>query len=934
MSSSPSLRQQLSGVPVSHPSGLTPHTALVAALLYMMSIDGDLAPEEISRLQESVGKDKEAIPSARAYLKKNKFDSFLKDANEILDRPSKLCILANVYETMLSDGVVEKAETTLFKKLQKSFGFTDKTFEAVSSVILAKNEHAVLGPYHAEQAEKFVLTPHLILAASILYMMSADGEVSNEEIGQLSAVINPYEGLQSAAMAYVEKIQLSEFIQDAKKKINEAQKTYVLLNLCDSMLADGVAEPREIAIFNQILEAFGFSEHAFKPNYSIIHTKNVKPFESKDSSLINDSKDLFQNIINGDKGGFKVTNSGSASAHDKQMHERVIEDDADGEKIRRTMDENTKNVKDGFGSNEHLSVVTDNALSAPKKDIHHQAQTELNILKAQNDETKENVQKVAGGAGLENLQNISTEAVIENTQKISLDKDTSNIQSINDARGQENVQSLLSGAFKDQNQKIEIDGSSSNIQSIDSDTQSENKAKLKFSTLSDNVVEIPSQAEGTNIQSIESAESSLNNQTIDSSASPTNVQTLNTDGVINNQQKLETDLAQSNKAKILADQFQINVQAIEKTSGSGNTLTIDPSKDSSNKAKISATLNLDNKANQLKDQFKDKDLGEKNHVLASLVKDTENASLNERLKHLGSQLENVNSKLNKIESVDRSLPIPMQSMVNRLAEQLNQEDLQNKAKIKDSSEGSNKAPLLTQAYKDDEPLEEAQAFEDLSSQEPSSQPSTGGFAQASNEIEEEFKDEFKNDFKDEFKDDFKDEFKDEFKDLFNDDFQDDIKVDAEDSVQNQLKNVFALEPAASSHAAFDSLPMVSSDTSDHLENQLAAFQTRQSTSGLKANDTSLLFLQLKKSKSHKAARTQTPRAFLGTDFLYKSIKLSTVFILALSWHVFNDASCDMVSCSWSQIGSPVRLDLEPEVIPTDTLQLLKLAGVKTATQQV
>ena len=911
MSSSPSLRQQLSSVPVSHPSGLTPHTTLVAALLYMMSIDGDLAPEEISRLQESVGKDKEAIPSARAYIKKNKFDSFLKDANEILDRPSKLCILANVYETMLSDGVVEKAETTLFNKLQKSFGFTDKTFEAVSSVILAKNEHAVLGPYHAEQAEKLVLTPHLILAASILYMMSADGEVSNEEIGQLSAVINPYEGLQSAAMAYVEKVQLREFIQDAKKKINEAQKTYVLLNLCDSMLADGVAEPREVVIFNQILEVFGFSEHAFKPNYSVIHIKNVKPFESKDSSLINESKDLFQNIINDDKGGFKVTNSGNASAHDKQMHERVIQDDADGEKIRRTMDENTKNVKDGFGSNEHLSVVADNALSAPKKDIHHQAQAELNILKAQNDATKENVQKVTGGAGLENLQNISTEAVLENTQKISLDRDTSNIQSINDAQGQENVQSLLSGAFKDQNQKIEIDGSSSNIESIDSDTQSENKAKLKFSTPSDNVVEIPSQSDGTNIQSIESAESSLNNQ-----------------------QNLETDLAQSNKAKILADQFQINVQAIEKTSGSANTLTIDPSKDSSNKAKISATLNLDNKTNQLKDQFKDKDVGEKNHVLASLVKDTENASLNERLKHLGSQLENVNSKLNKIESVDRSLPIPMQPMVNRLAEQLNQEDLQNKAKIKDSSDGSNKAPLLTQAYKDDEPLEEAQAFEDLTSQEPSPQPSTGGFAQASNEMEEEFKDEFKNDFKDEFKDDFQDDFKDEFKDLFNDDFQDDFKVDAEDSVQNQLKNVFALEPAASNHSAIDSLPMVSSDTSDHLENQLAAFQTRQSTSGLKANDTSLLFLQLKKSKSHTAARTQTPRAFLGTDLLYKSIKLSTVFILALSWHVFNDASCDMVSCSWSQIGSPVRLDLEPEVIPTDTLQLLKLADVKTATQQV
>ena len=48
----------------------------------------------------------------------------------------------------------------------------------------------------------------------------------------------------------------------------------------------------------------------------------------------------------------------------------------------------------------------------------------------------------------------------------------------------------------------------------------------------------------------------------------------------------------------------------------------------------------------------------------------------------------------------------------------------------------------------------------------------------------------------------------------------------------------------------------------------------------------------------------------------------------------SEIGCDMVSCSWSQIGSPVRLDLEPELIHTESLELLKVADFKPLLEQV
>ncbi len=1012
MANASQVQKALSSVTSAHPSGLTPHIILVAALLYMMSTDGDLAPEEIARLQESVGNDKNAIPTARKYIKKNKFDNFLRDSGDILDKPSKLCILANVYECMLSDGVVQKAETKLFQKIQKEYGFNDKTFEKISSVILTKNDNAVLGDYRLTASVKNTLTPHMVLAASILYMMSADGEVSEEEIGQLSAVINPYEGLQVAAMAYVEKVKLHEFIAAAQKSLNAQQKIYVLLNLCDSMLADGFAEPREVEIFNQFLEVFGYTEHAFKPYYSVIHIKNVKPFESKDSDL-EESHGLFKNIINDDNGGFTVAGSGGQSASDKQMHERVIQDDKDGEKIRRTMEENAKNVKDGFGSSEHISVVSDNALSTKKQDFINQETSDLNIQKASAGDGLENVQKVSSGepddnvqkldngSSSLNVQTISNNSADENTQKIKPSTEASNVQVIDESKSLNNAQSLGSSqstgnkqtigiegskdntqslaidaradntqslaidaranntqsiaidARADNTQSIAIDARADNTQSIDSSSTTDNLAKLSKAANSDNEVQITSEKSTTNLQSIDESKDALNTQKINKGASLDNVQSLAPSATDQNNQSLASKALGANKASIQASTAEINIQPSDKKQTAENTLTLDPSKDANNKIKLSGRLNLDNKSNQLKDQFKDNSFGEQNHVLSNLVKETENASPLERLKHLGSQLESVNKKLNQVEKTDRALPIPMEQIVNRLNEQLKQKDEQNNAKLSSSSIGSSKTALSNSPLTDDNFLEDAIQLADREVNIPHPAMDEDAFFEGSPSFEDALATEsmdlaandFQGDFVSEPTDDFMAGFEMDLKDDFHDDFmtdtmnefaaelRGDTKDDSKTHVTDQLKSALLTNSSSHHPSPLESGLFAQVQTTAPTDEDALATNTALDAKSLSMLDSSLLLLQIKNAKNTTVGVVEQHKKIAPSNLIYKSLKFSVVFVLFFSWHAFNEVSCDMVSCSWSQQGSPVRLDLEPEVFPTHSVRLLKVALTKKLNDQ-
>lgn len=143
------------------------------------------------------------------------------------------------------------------------------------------------------------MSPHLAFACSLLYMMGSDGEYDTEEIGQLLAVLGGArqgdtigvgannQALLDRAVKYVRSNSVDAFLQEATPLLSDAQRMAVLLNMVDSSLSDGDAEPEEQALFGKFMNAFGISEARFKPYFEVLSLKSDRTIFTNPSHTMN-----------------------------------------------------------------------------------------------------------------------------------------------------------------------------------------------------------------------------------------------------------------------------------------------------------------------------------------------------------------------------------------------------------------------------------------------------------------------------------------------------------------------------------------------------------------------------------------------------------------------------------------------------------------------
>ena len=145
------------------------------------------------------------------------------------------------------------------------------------------------------------MTPHFAFATSLIYMISADGKIENEEVGQLLAVLGGEESggsigvgannrkLLDRAFKYRQKNDAEKFLSEATPILTDAQKMCILTNILDSSLSDGDAAPEEQQLFVQFLEAFGISEQRFKPFFNVLALKNDRSVFTKENNPSNEA---------------------------------------------------------------------------------------------------------------------------------------------------------------------------------------------------------------------------------------------------------------------------------------------------------------------------------------------------------------------------------------------------------------------------------------------------------------------------------------------------------------------------------------------------------------------------------------------------------------------------------------------------------------------
>lgn len=126
------------------------------------------------------------------------------------------------------------------------------------------------------QAPAFDLTPRNSLAAALLYTMASDGEMDQEEIGHLISVMGPRATRQDldAALRYVRSTPPADFAQAAAQRLRPDQRLCIVLNMIDSAMSDGEAEPQEQELIMNMVRAFGLSEAELEPHFRTLVAKN------------------------------------------------------------------------------------------------------------------------------------------------------------------------------------------------------------------------------------------------------------------------------------------------------------------------------------------------------------------------------------------------------------------------------------------------------------------------------------------------------------------------------------------------------------------------------------------------------------------------------------------------------------------------------------
>ena len=472
---------------LSEPIQLTPMLSLAVALLYMMTADGDIEEHESSQLQAVLGGNDEALELAMEYVETWPLTQFLKESPPQLSEADRLCILCNACDSVMSDGKIESAELAMFQQMSEAFGVSAQAFAPYFKAIEFKNNKSILGPYDPESLNAVIIKPHLAMAAAIIYMMSADGKIAKEEIGQLKLMIGEFEGLQTTAMKYVRNFKMSQFLKESAPYLNDQQKLLILTVIFDAMQSDGQVEDDELDLFKTIQKAFGIKDDAFQSLASAMTTKNIKPFglDVIDPKAIH--KRRAKRKPRSDGGLFSFKKSADQSDPTDQRHLKGSSAgawqadgsvDAKGNIIQQTLDSNIQDVSESFKNQADINLISDNAKQKDQQPkLARDASTD-NIQNIQSDGAKANIQGIPTDASKANLQGISNEAIKANIQGIPTDASKANLQGISNEAIKANIQGIPTDASKANMQGIDVKALKSNNQGLPVDRYNDIMAEI------------------------------------------------------------------------------------------------------------------------------------------------------------------------------------------------------------------------------------------------------------------------------------------------------------------------------------------------------------------------------------------------------------------------------------------------------------------------
>lgn len=145
------------------------------------------------------------------------------------------------------------------------------------------------------------ITPLFALAVSVAYVIRADNTTSVQEraewvtlfgqlveSGQFSKT--QLERMSKDAFAHAADTELPEFLEQVTPMLSHSQKVSVMINLYDTMLADGVIKEGETVIYEQFHRAFEIDKQTLRTIREFLSLKNDLTLFTDDAHPYNDDE--------------------------------------------------------------------------------------------------------------------------------------------------------------------------------------------------------------------------------------------------------------------------------------------------------------------------------------------------------------------------------------------------------------------------------------------------------------------------------------------------------------------------------------------------------------------------------------------------------------------------------------------------------------------
>ncbi len=138
----PLVSEDAAQMPVSD-HGLSPYEILVASLIFASASDQEIHPAENEFLTKVASIVPKSLENANAYYENHSEDElFLVVAG--MDHQQKLCVLANVVELVMVDGVLQSEEQLFLQNYCAKLGVSQEDFTRIYDAMLIKNQTTVL----------------------------------------------------------------------------------------------------------------------------------------------------------------------------------------------------------------------------------------------------------------------------------------------------------------------------------------------------------------------------------------------------------------------------------------------------------------------------------------------------------------------------------------------------------------------------------------------------------------------------------------------------------------------------------------------------------------------------------------------------------------------------------------------------------------------